>query len=187
MTVHANLGARIRRLRRTQRRTLESVAGAAGFTRSLLSKIETGRCAPPVATLARLAAALGVSTADLLAEGHSGDAVLVRSGARTMTTTGKGYDFHAFAAARGDKLMQPFLFTARRGEIKPGGLSHRGEEFVYVLSGRMKYRVGGVEYSLAAGDALYFDAVDDHDLEPLTAEVKYLAVFVEGPAESGGC
>jgi len=97
--------------------------------------------------------------------------------ATTLTRTDKGYAFFAFAAERGDKGMQPVLFVAEKGKVKPKALSHNGEEFVYVLEGRMKYRVGAVEYQLGPGDSLYFNAVDEHDLEPLSGRVVFLGIF----------
>jgi transcriptional regulator with XRE-family HTH domain len=175
------LGSRIRKLRRQQGRTLEEIAGNCGFTRSLLSKIESGKTTPPVATLTRIASALGVQVADLLAtEAQSTTVHTAAAGARkNMVRTRKGYLFHTFAAGRPGKRMQPYLFTAEKGKVKPQALEHRGEEFVYVIEGRMKYRVGPVEYSLGPGDSLYFDAEEPHDLAPLTKRVVYLGVFAE--------
>jgi quercetin dioxygenase-like cupin family protein len=73
--------------------------------------------------------------------------------------------------------MQVYLFTARRGAVKAGALHHAGEEFVHVLAGSMRYRVGNRHFLLHVGDSLCFDAEEDHDLEPVTATVRYLAVF----------
>ena len=173
-------GTRIHSLRRLQKRTLKDVAVRCGFTISLLSKIESGKTIPPIATLTRIAAALGVSLADLLEEGNGDTTTLTRSSELTRDTlTDKGYAFHLLAANRSVKAMQPILFKAKRGKIKPGLMSHGGEEFVYVLKGRMRYTVGDRSYTLGPGDALYFDAEQKHDLEPLTASVEFLAVFSE--------
>jgi len=182
------LGARIRKLRRAQGRTLQEIAEACGASRSLLSKIETGRTVPPVATLARIGAALGTDAAALLTpEAGRATVFTPRAESGRMLRTAKGYAFHAFAAGRPGKLIQPFLFVARRGRLRPGPLAHPGEEFVHVLEGRLKYRVGATEYHLAPGDSLYFDAQEPHDLEPVTAEVRFLAVFAEpGAAQEPG-
>ncbi len=48
-----------------------------------------------------------------------------------------------------------------------------------MLEGEMKYRVGSVEYVLRPGDSLYFDSEDQHDLQPISRRVRYLAVFSE--------
>lgn len=53
------LGHVIRRIRKQQMRTLDEVASACGFTKSLLSKIEKGHTSPPVATLTKIAKHLG--------------------------------------------------------------------------------------------------------------------------------
>lgn len=176
----SHLGSKIRSLRRRQNRTLADVADRCGFTISLLSKIEAGKTNPPVATVSRIAAALGIGLGDLLDETRQKSTTV--TSARSLTTatlTDKGYMFHLLAAERSEKLMQPFLMTAERGKVKPGTLAHRGEEFVFVLEGRMRYRVGDTTHTLGRGDSIYFDSEEDHDLEPITKTVRYLAVFVE--------
>jgi transcriptional regulator with XRE-family HTH domain len=186
----ARIGLSVRRLRLRQRRTLQDVANACGFTRSLLSKIENGRTVPPVATLSRIAEALGVRISTLLESDVSASAVVDSAAdtlARTPVRTERGYAFLALAESRASKLMQPFIFIARRGEVRRHVLSHAGEEFIHVLKGRMRYRVGATEYRLGPGDSLYFDSEAEHAIEPLTAEVRYLGVFAEParPADDG--
>ncbi|MBC8011268.1 MAG: helix-turn-helix transcriptional regulator [Burkholderiales bacterium] len=179
------IAARIRALRRQQKRPLRDIADRCGFTTGLLSKIETGKTTPPIATLAKIAAALGVALGDLVDGGGPLTAVFQSAASRVAlpaTLTEKGYGFHLLASGRAAKTMQPILFEARRGEIRPGPLSHEGEEFVYVLEGRMNYRVGATTYTLGPGDSLYFDPREEHDLEPLTAVVRYLAVLSTPPA-----
>ncbi len=177
-----NIGARIRKLRRRQERTLQSVADSCGFTRSLLSKIENGRSVPPVATLTRIAAALGASTSALLDGAGQVGTVHTPAGElrkRPPVRTDKGYSFFTFAAGRTDKLMQPFLFEVRKGQVRRHKLSHVGEEFIYVLEGELKYRVGSTEYRLGPGDSLYFDAESEHEVTPVSRRARYLAVFTE--------
>jgi len=178
------IGRRIRMLRKQQQRTQQEIAARCGFTVSLLSKIENGQTTPPVATLMKIAAALGVKVADLLEPDRAPATVFIPAESRQdearWIKTDRGYSFFAFASARGDKAMQPYLFTARKGETTDHPLSHAGEEFLFVLSGEMKYRVGNVEYSLKPGDALYFNSLEDHSLQPVTDEVTYLAVISDG-------
>jgi transcriptional regulator with XRE-family HTH domain len=181
-----DIASRIRKLRRRQGRTLEEVAGRCGFTKSLLSKIENARTVPPVATLTRIAAALGVGTSALLdGEGLSGTvrASAAQIEAQEAVRTESGYRFRALAAGRPDKLMQPFIFEVEEGKVRRHSLSHAGEEFLYVLEGRLRYRVGRTEHLLDPGDSLYFDAEEEHEVTPASARARYLAVFVERPAE----
>jgi transcriptional regulator with XRE-family HTH domain len=178
-----DLSHRIRTLRRLQKRTLKDIAERCGFTVSLLSKIESGKTVPPLATLSRIANALGVSLGDLLEPRDEKATIFTAADSgEGWTRTDKGYTFRALAAERANKLMQPILFTARRGEVRPGPLSHTGEEYVQVLEGSMKYRVGATTYTLNAGDSLYFNAEEEHDLEPVSEVVRFLAIFCERPA-----
>jgi Cupin domain./Helix-turn-helix. len=165
-----------------QRRTIQEIADGASITKSLLSKIENGKSAPPVATLSRIAKSLGVSVSSLLEKGKASGTVFIPAAAtRDKTKTAKGYEFFSFANGRPDKLMQIYVFDARKGKIAQQPLFHTGEEFVYVLKGRARYTVGSVQYTLNPGDALYFDSEQNHDFEPLTEEVKFLAVFCSRP------
>ena len=59
------LGKAIRELRQKRGGTLETVAGEAGITLNMLSMIERGEGNPTWATVKGVAAALGVSVAEL--------------------------------------------------------------------------------------------------------------------------
>ena len=173
-------GAHIRALRTQQHRTLQQIADACGFSKSLLSKIETGRIFPPVATLVKIAQALGTKVTALL-EDHDDVATVCTRGDVSdagVVRTENGYWIFPFAPEHRAKKMQPFLFVARKGEVKEHHVSHEGEEFLYVLEGEMRFQVGAVEYLLRAGDSLYFDATEEHGVMPISDEVKYIDIFV---------
>ncbi len=176
----SGIGRRIRKARRLQNRTLQDIADVCGFTRSLLCKIEAGKTIPPVSTLTKIASALGLQVANLLSDGTSADKIFISADKTSdKTMTDKGYSFFAFASEKQGKIMQPYLFVAEKGRVRGKPLSHPGEEFVYVLEGKMKYRVGAVEYLMSPGDSLYFDSIEEHELQPVTAKVVYLAVFTD--------
>lgn len=174
-----DLGTKIRKIRKEQHRNLDEIAGICGFTKSLLSKIENGKTVPPIGTLIKIADALGTKISVLLDDHEEGGTVLTtkENADRKRVKTQKGYSFSALAVERQDKLMQPFYFIAKKGETPKRTVSHIGEEFIYVLEGSMKYKVGAVEYTLNPGDSLYFDSVEDHLFTPISDEVRYLSVF----------
>lgn len=183
-----NIGKRIRLHRKRLNRTLDEIAEMCGFTKGLLSKIENGKTTPAVATLMKIADALGVKVADLIEDGSGEETIFTKAeeheDSRTdFVRTDKGYSFFAFATRRQEKLMQPYLFTARKGEMQAHTFSHQGEEFIYMLSGQMRYKVGAVEYTLGPGDSVYFSSLEEHSLVPLSDEVKYLAIFADTPSD----
>jgi transcriptional regulator with XRE-family HTH domain len=178
--VALNIGSRIRQFRLEQHRTQQEIAIRCGFTKSFLSKIESGKVMPPVATLVRIAAGLGTKVSALIeADQNVNTAYTARDEAEAnFVETERGYWIYPFATQYKDKRMQPFLFVARRGEVKEHHLAHRGEEFIYVLDGEMKVQVGRVEYHLQTGGSLYFNAMEVHQVIPVSKTVKYLDIFV---------
>ncbi len=183
-----SIGNRIRMIRKEQKRTQEEIANSCGFTKSLLSKIENGQSAPPVSTLMKIAGALGVRVSDLIEEESQQTTVYTNSGLYEerdkWIRTDKGYAFFAFASERRNKLIQPYMITARKGEVRQHGFSHEGEEFIYMISGEMDYKVGATQYTLRPGDTLYFNSLEEHLLAPLSDEVTYMAVFTQKSADS---
>ncbi|AHM61338.1 XRE family transcriptional regulator [Flammeovirgaceae bacterium 311] len=113
----------------------------------MISKIENNVTVPSVAALVKVARALGTSISSLLEQDAWLSTVLTtkEKAAENTTVTEKGYSIYPFASDYHDKKMQPFLFSAKRGEVKPHLLSHEGEEFIYIIRGEMKMQVGAVE------------------------------------------
>ncbi|SFL73673.1 transcriptional regulator, XRE family with cupin sensor [Paenibacillus sp. 1_12] len=182
-----DLGNKIMKLRKEQNRNLTEIANICGFSKSLLSKIENGKTVPPIATLIKIADALGTKVSFLLDDQVRSGTIYTASetSESKLVKTEKGYSFFAFAVERGEKLMQPFLFVSRKDEHDSKNVySHNGEEFIFILEGEMRYKVGNVEYTLKPGDSLYFDSVEKHLLSPITDEVKYVAVFTQSKASS---
>ena len=176
------LGDKIKKLRKEQNWNLTEIADICGFSKSLLSKIENGKTMPPISTLIKIADALGITVSILLDEQQqSGTIYTTKEKSQSkLVKTEKGYSFFAFAVERGDKLMQPFLFVSRKDEHDSRHIfSHNGEEFIFILEGQMKYKVGNVEYTLGPGDSLYFDSIEKHTISPITSEVNYMAVFTQ--------
>jgi transcriptional regulator with XRE-family HTH domain len=177
-----DLGSKIKKLRTEQNRNLLDIANACGFSKSLLSKIENGKTVPPIATLMKIADALGTKVSILLDDQQRTGTIYtpMETSTSRLVKTDKGYSFYTFAVERGEKLMQPFLFVSRKSEQDSKHVySHNGEEFIFILEGEMRYKVGSVEYTLKPGDSLYFDSIEKHALSPITDEVKYVAVFTQ--------
>lgn len=181
-----DLGNRIRKLRKEQNRKLTEIADICGFSKSLLSQIENGKTMPPISTLVKIADALGTKVSTLLDDQEQKGTIFTgkETSQSRLTKTEKGYSFFAFAVERSDKLMQPYLFVARKDDHDSKHVfSHDGEEFLFILEGQMRYKVDGMEYTLGPGDSLYFDSIEKHSLAPITDEVKYVAVFTQTKPE----
>jgi transcriptional regulator with XRE-family HTH domain len=175
-----NIGDRIRILRTSQKRTLQELADNCGLSKSMISKIENNKTMPSVATLVKIAQNLGTNISSLMEhDGWAKAIVTTRAEAqKKLIVTEKGYAIFPYATEFHQKKMQPFLFVARKGEVTPHELSHEGEEFIFIVEGEMKMKVGDTEYILRKGDSLYFNTIYKHGIVPVSDTVVYLDIFV---------
>jgi quercetin dioxygenase-like cupin family protein/DNA-binding transcriptional regulator YiaG len=184
------VGANVRRLRQAQGVTLSALAGSAGISLAMLSRLETGDVSPSLETLAALAGALGTSPATLLRDeaAHQSDAQLVRKGEGLEVVrrgTRRGHTYHLLASDRGPKrVFEPFLVTlTSKSEIFPE-FDHPGVEFIHILEGSLRYRHGPESFLLKPGDSLTFRGDVPHGPDKLLKlPVRMLSVIIYGGAD----
>jgi transcriptional regulator with XRE-family HTH domain len=71
------IAEKMRNLRVGKNITLDNLAMRTGFTKGYLSKLETGKQIPPIATLSRIAKALGVEIADFFDRGTNDETLAI--------------------------------------------------------------------------------------------------------------
>lgn len=161
------IGDHLKALRAARGMTLDRLAAATGLTKSYLSKIQNSHKLPPIATLSRIAQALGTGIGsffgDILASGEG--ASVVRKHERLPVVRGGtafGYDYVSLAHQRLSKRMEPFVFTFPSKIDRHVFFDHGGEEFVFILSGKVIFQVGDERWALEKGDSIYFDSAIPH-------------------------
>jgi quercetin dioxygenase-like cupin family protein len=83
---------------------------------------------------------------------------LVRHGEGVETERFKGYNFQNLAYNFIGKKCEPLLVTIEPEENKKMSLvTHPGQEFNFVITGKVKVILGAAQLELSEGDALYFD------------------------------
>lgn len=177
------IGKNIRALRESKGLSLTEAAARAGLSKGALSKIETAQISSPIATLLAIAGALDVHLSRFFIEPEQKPThVVTRKGKAPVISRGGsqyGYSYQALALNMPDKLAEPFLLTVRPGD-KRGIFKHKGQEFIYMLSGRMRMRLGDEEVVLETGDALYFDPTLEHSCEALDRKAaQFLCCFLQ--------
>ena len=180
----------MRDLRRQQMLTISDVAAQARISRGMLSKIENGQVSTSLETLAKLAAALGISLGRLFAnyDVPGGGAQLVKAGEGMQVVrrgTKRGHTYHLLAYDKGPKKsFEPFLVTMDdASEVFPS-FEPPGTEFIYVLEGRIEYRHGKQTYLLDPGDSLSFRGEIPHGPERLIeTPIRLLSVITYGPTD----
>lgn len=165
-----DLGLRLRELRRERGWTLEQAAREAGLARSTLSKIENGQMSPTYDAVKKLAHGLAMSVPQLFTPPRR-DQV---TGRMTVTAAGQGqahvtqtYEHEILAGGLVQKAMLPYRarIRARTFDEFEGWVRHDGEEFLYVLTGRVRLLTEFYEPAdLGRGDSAYYDASMGHNV-----------------------
>ena len=174
-----DVGERLRAIRTLRRATLRTVAERAELSESFLSQVERGRANASVASLKRIAAALGVNVADLFEpNGSTGRPRVLRREARPNLAFGT--------------LGRKFMLTPRPlenlqvivGELDAGGstgdepYTHGdSEELLVVLDGLVSLQLGSEFFELVTGDSIDYRSSTPHRLVNMgdgSAEVMWI-------------
>jgi transcriptional regulator with XRE-family HTH domain len=163
VATEVDVGERLRELRLFRRCTLRTIAERAGVSESFLSQVERGRSSASIASLRRIADALGVSMADLFdPDGDPSPQVLKRD-ARPALSFGI--------------LGRKLLLTPRPlhhlevfvGELDVGGSTGEqpyahgdSEELFVVLSGTVELELDGELHELERGDSIDYRSSTPH-------------------------
>jgi transcriptional regulator with XRE-family HTH domain len=147
------LGERLRRHRQAQGLSLAAVAEASGVTKGFLSQLERGLSRASVASLRRIADAVGISIADLLD----------RPQEPLDSTSAPAVNFGGTGAR--DRLLTPVgfpHFQVLHATVDPGGYHEVADEpreeshLVYVVEGSFTVVLDEKEHRLEAGQSLAF-------------------------------
>lgn len=154
------VGPRLRRLRRNAELSLAAVARATEVSVGFLSAIERGRMSASVATLQRLARFYKLNILALFDPSET-NPHHVRPRERKILDAGLGVRMELLAW--GNAVMEPHLFCIAPGAGSGEAYSHEGEEFLYLLRGRLEIILGEDErYVLNEGDSFYFESSMHH-------------------------
>ncbi len=157
-TVLVGVGPRLRGLRSERGSTLAEVAEATGISTSTLSRLESGQRKPTLELLLPLARQYQVALDDLVGVPPVGDPRV-----ELEPFERHGHTFQPLTRAGGDgiqayKVTFPVGMTNADAPLQ----THDGYEWAYVLSGRMRLRLGPHDVELGPGEAAEFDTRVPH-------------------------
>ena len=149
-TVLAEVGPRLRRIRKERGATLAGLSEATGISVSTLSRLESGLRKPSLELLLPIARAHEVALDELVGAPSVRDPrvraqPIVRHGRTHWPLTRQPGGLQAFKVLEPQRVLDPDLRT------------HEGYEWVYVLSGRLRLVLGEHDVVMSAGEAAEFD------------------------------
>jgi quercetin dioxygenase-like cupin family protein len=178
-----DITARVRVLREIEEMSAGTLARELGFDPAEYNAWEAGEKDFPVGALVEIAARFKVDLAELV----SGSAsklktfCVTKSGEAPEVSRRPMYGYWNLAYNFHRKKAEPFLVEANpETEHKPISLNtHPGQEFNYVLEGRLLISVGGHETELGPGDCIYYDSTEPHGMKALGGKpARFLAMVL---------
>ncbi len=172
--IEARVRRRLRELRTQRGMTLEDVARAADIDISTLSRLESGKRRFALDHLPRLAAALAISTDELMrvpeaedprvrGASHSRDGITYWP----LTRGGPAGGLHTFK-----------IRVSARRRTPPAELPvHDGQEWLYVLSGNLRLLLGDRDFTIKPGEAVEFSTWTPHWFGTVDGPVEAIAIF----------
>ena len=176
------LGRRLRELRKERGWRLEDLAERTNLSRPYLSRLEGGERQPSLGALFSVAQAYGVTLSSLFEpEPEAKHGVIVRATESPMQR-GNGLFYANLSKGSWTFNLQPLRIVVPAEREGRELYQHEGEQWLYVLSGRLGLKIGEEEeFVLEPGDAAHFDADNPHQLTALDgrdAEVILVACAV---------
>ncbi|WP_225830221.1 helix-turn-helix domain-containing protein [Streptomyces sp. NK08204] len=174
----------LRALRRRAGLTLEAAARAAGLSPAHLSRLETGQRQPSLPMLLALARIYGTTVSELLGETVADRDAIVRAADMEPTLAAGWTYFQAGAPGRGMQALRVRAPYGTQGDIVR---VHPGEEWLYVLKGRLRLQLGDTAHLLAPGDSAHFDSLTPHRLAAADhdgVELLFVHTLLQSPMAS---
>jgi transcriptional regulator with XRE-family HTH domain len=182
----SSFGARLRELRNKRGWTLEELACRSGLSKAFLSRLESGGRQASIAAVLTLARIFNVSLTSLFESPHATDSCVVVRGADAVEKSINGLKYVTLSNAERFYNLQPIKVTVPVSRTGDEHYQHDGEEWIYVLSGRLTLSLAGKTYDLKPGDAAHFDSRLPHRLiarGKKDAEVLLVASPVASPGQ----
>lgn len=175
------ISERLRGLRDAMELDAADIARDCGIPQDEYERAESGEHDISVSMLQQIARRYGIALDALMfgEEPKMSTYFLTRNGKGVSVERTKAYKYQALGAGFKDRKCDPFIVT-----VEPGGLpmhynTHDGQEFNYVLEGRMQLEVGGKVLTLNTGDSIYFNSRLPHGMKALDGKtVRFLAIIL---------
>lgn len=149
------VGARLKRLRTHRGLTLTGVAAATGISKSTMSRLETGQRRPTLELLFALSHAYRVPLDALVAAPEEGDPRIQLKPRRVKGRT-------VIPLTRQPDGAQAWKIVIPASKVNPEPRAHDGYEWIYVLSGHMRFVLGDRDWVLGPGEVASFDTRVPH-------------------------
>ncbi len=172
-------GKRVKKLRLERKLGLNDLANETGLAKEYISSLEKGEVIPPVAVILQLSRALGIDSSILLREEKEEEG---RKRDEDYQKRTEAYSYETLTPDARDKHLKAFrVFIDAKSDHKGVSYQHAGEEFVYVIKGKVEVIVGENSNVLKPNESIHFNSNIVHKLRNLSPRKAELVVVLYTP------
>lgn len=165
MEASLKIGEKIRRLRKANNLTLEELANRTYLTKGFLSQLERDLTSPSITTLKGILDVLGEELADFFRDVKH-ERVLFDRNVRVLSSAStEAMRVEVLVPSAQSRIMDPVLVSLEPGSDTKTHAPHEGEEFGFLLQGKVTLWVDKVPYRMRKGDCFYFSSDREHRLQ----------------------
>lgn len=157
-----HLGKKIKEMRLQLGLTQEELADRCELTKGYISQLENDLNSPSIATLTDILAALGSSLSEFFREETAEKVVFAKE--EFIEKDSDGMLWHWLIPNAQKNMMEPVLVELAEGASSLGDVPHEGEEFGYVLEGKIAVKLGNKLHVCKKGEAFYYAANKPHSI-----------------------
>jgi transcriptional regulator with XRE-family HTH domain len=156
-----NIGEKLRKLRMADSLTQEELASRADLTKGYISQLENDATSPAISTLKDILDVLGVSISEFFAETPEQQVVFGRDDL-VIAIDEDGVRVELLVPGAQNRAMDPALVILQPGEAMEEQAFHEGEEFGFVLTGRIELSLDGKAYAVRRNECFFFRSDQRH-------------------------
>ena len=157
-----NLGKKIKQMRNQKGLTQEELADRCELTKGYISQLENNLNSPSIATLTDILAALGSDLSEFFREEKQEKVVFSKD--EVIEKNSDGVLFNWLIPNAQKNMMEPVLVELAENISTAEDIPHEGEEFGYVLEGKISIVLGNTHYTCKKGEAFYYPASKPHHI-----------------------
>lgn len=173
------IGERIRNLRELSNLTQEELADRAGLTKGFISQIERDLTSISLDSFLQILGAMDENISDFFRE-SSEEKIVYRQKDRVALEKEKIAGFELLVPGSTNRRLEPIILTLRKGQATPKERPHEGEEFGFLLRGRVTLRFGKEILKLKNGECFYLSAEKEHWIEN-TSSKEAVILWISSP------
>ena len=157
-----DLGKKIKQMRNQKGLTQEELADRCELTKGYISQLENDLNSPSIATLTDILSALGSNLSEFFREEQEEKIVFSKN--EFIEKDSEGVLWNWLIPNAQKNMMEPVLVELAEGIETAGDIPHEGEEFGYVLEGKIAIILGNTHHVCKKGEAFYYSAGVPHSI-----------------------